>query len=84
MSLSWNSVFFPGSLFLLEDAQTFLRKRKLCPKKLCHLRGSPQFLGNILGTIAAENQAKPSTATQEKTRRINILLYFFQILDLAI
>jgi hypothetical protein len=39
---------------------------------------------NILGTITAENHLRQSTATQEKTRRISNLLYFCQILDLAI
>ena len=33
---------FPRPLLLLEDARTLLQKRKLCPKKLCHPRGSPQ------------------------------------------
>src|SRR5216683_6219759 len=28
--------------------------RKLCPKKLCHSKGSPQKLGNNLGTNVAE------------------------------
>jgi hypothetical protein len=32
----------PQTLLLLEDAKTLLRKRKLCPKKLCHSKGSPQ------------------------------------------
>src|SRR6202007_1528054 len=32
-----NAVPFPRSLLLLGDAKTLLRKRKLCPKKLCHL-----------------------------------------------
>src|SRR5882672_1401642 len=36
-----NAVPFPRPLLLLGDARTLLRKRKLCPKKLCHLRGSP-------------------------------------------
>jgi hypothetical protein len=35
-----NAVPFPRPLLLLGDARTLLRKRKLCPKKLCHLRGS--------------------------------------------
>ena len=40
-----NAVPFPRPLLLLGDAKTPLRKRKLCPKKLCRLRGSPQSLG---------------------------------------
>src|SRR6266581_5108116 len=36
-----NTVPFPSPLLLLGDAKTLLRKRKLCPKKLCHPRGSP-------------------------------------------
>src|SRR5882762_10299898 len=40
-----NAVPFPRPLLLLGDARTLLRKRKLCPKKLCRLRGSPHLLG---------------------------------------
>jgi galactose-1-phosphate uridylyltransferase (family 1) len=40
-----NAVPFPRPLLLLGDARTLLRKRKLCPKKLCHPRGSPQAFG---------------------------------------
>ncbi len=54
-----NAVLFPRPLVLLGDARTLLRKRKLGPKKLCQLSGSPQMLGNDLGTIAAENRPKP-------------------------
>jgi transposase-like protein len=36
-----NAVPFPRPFLQLGDAKTLLRKRKLCPKKLCHLRGSP-------------------------------------------
>jgi putative transposase len=45
-----NAVLFPRPLILLGDARTLLRKRKLCPKKLCHFRGSPHKSGNKLGT----------------------------------
>src|SRR6266567_6909746 len=44
-----NTVPFPSPLLLLGDAKTLLRKRKLCPKKLCHPRGSPHPLGSIWG-----------------------------------
>jgi hypothetical protein len=36
-------------LLLLGDARTLFRKRKLCSKKLCHLRGAPQKFGANLG-----------------------------------
>ena len=36
---------FPRPILLLEDAKTLLGKRKLCPKNLCHLRGSPHKWG---------------------------------------
>jgi hypothetical protein len=42
-----DAVPFPRPLLLLGDAGTLLRKRKLCPKKLCHLRGSPQAAASI-------------------------------------
>jgi hypothetical protein len=41
---------FPRPLSLLGDARTPLRKRKLCPKKLCQIRGSPQTSENKLRT----------------------------------
>jgi len=34
-------------LLLLEDARTLLQKRKLCPKNLCHERGSPQVFAQV-------------------------------------
>jgi len=40
---------FPRPLTLLEDARTLLRKRKLCPNNLCHLKGSPQYSKTALG-----------------------------------
>ncbi len=42
---------FPRPLTLLEDARTLLRKRKLCPNNLCHLKGSPQNVVNISRTM---------------------------------
>jgi len=45
---------------------------------------SDTSLGHNLGTELAANEIKPATATQEKARRINIMLDFFQTLDLAI
>jgi hypothetical protein len=63
---------FPRPLILLEDAKTLLRKRKLCPKKLCHSRGSPQGVGNNLGTSGAENRPKPAikaTLRHDETTR---------------
>src|SRR5215469_6072485 len=53
-----DAVPFPRPLLLLEDARTLLQKRKLCPKNLCHERGSPHKLGNNLGTNAAEYRTK--------------------------
>jgi hypothetical protein len=49
---------FPRPLLLLGDARTLLRKRKLCPKKLCQLRGAPQYIRynwgpNRLGQLEA-------------------------------
>src|ERR671923_585761 len=38
-------------LLLLEDARTLLQKRNLCPKKLCHLRGSPQNSRSNMGSV---------------------------------
>ena len=46
-----NAVPFPRPLLLLEDARTLLQKRKLCPKNLCHLRGSPQPFRSNFGPI---------------------------------
>src|ERR1700687_2779864 len=40
-------------LLLLGDARTLLRKRKLCPNNLCHLRGSP----HIQGPTGVQNSA---------------------------
>src|ERR1700730_833765 len=37
--------FSVRSLLLLEDAKTLLRKRKLCPKKLCHSKRHPTNFG---------------------------------------
>ena len=37
-----NQIRVGSPLLLLEDARTLLQKRKLCPKKLRHLRGSPK------------------------------------------
>jgi hypothetical protein len=31
----------------MPDARTLLQKRKLCPKNLCHFKGSLQKLGTI-------------------------------------
>src|SRR5438046_7314249 len=44
---------FPRPLTLLEDARTLLRKRKLCPNNLCHLKGSPHACEPILGLLSA-------------------------------
>jgi hypothetical protein len=46
-----NAVPFPRPLLLLGDAKTLLRKRKLCPKKLCHLRGSSLRFRSNFGPI---------------------------------
>ena len=40
-----DAVPIPRPLLLLEDARTLLEKRKLRPKTLCHLRGSPHSFG---------------------------------------
>ena len=48
-----DAVPFPRPLLLLEDARTLLQKRKLCPKNLCHQRGSP----HDFGPISVQNQA---------------------------
>jgi hypothetical protein len=34
-----------------------IRKRKLCPKNLCHLRGSPHYLVNLLGTSGSRGRS---------------------------
>ncbi len=47
-----------GPLLLLGDARTLLRKRKLRPQKLCHLRGSLQKFRNNKGTKASKYQVK--------------------------
>src|SRR4029077_10032594 len=43
-----NAVPFPRPLLLLGDARTLLGKWKLCPKKLCQLRGHPKNYGPIM------------------------------------
>ena len=48
-----NAVPFPSPLLLLGDARTLLRKRKLCPKKLCQLRGSPHATLSNLGPFGS-------------------------------
>src|ERR1700719_905775 len=62
---------FPKPFILLEDAKTLLRKRKLCPKKLCQLRGSPQALGNNLETIGPKSGPKSASSAGVNARRIN-------------
>ena len=73
---------FPRPLTLLEDARTLLRKRKLCPNNLCHLKGSPHLLRNNLGTIAAEYRAKSWYKTQRKARRTNNIAFYSQTSNL--
>src|SRR5260370_39183031 len=51
---STNAVPFPRPLLLLGDARTLLRKRKLCPKKMCQLRGSPHTLASKLRPTTAK------------------------------
>ena len=60
-------------LFLLGDARTLSRERKLCLRKLCRLRGSPQKHGNNLGTIAAKYRAISNDEMREKAFRTNNL-----------
>ena len=48
---------FPRPLTLLEDARTLLRKRKLCPNNLCHLKGSPHRTGTGCGNYDTRNPA---------------------------
>src|SRR3989449_7474059 len=45
-------------------------------KKLCHSKGSPQRIGNNLGTFAAENWPKSCIRTQDKARRANNIAFF--------
>src|SRR6266567_7250563 len=57
---------FPRPLLVLGDARKLLGKRKLCPKKLCHFRGSPQKSGSEMSPFAAEYRPKPACSTQNK------------------
>ena len=47
------------------------RKRMVCPKKLCQLRGSPQQVESILGPIGPEQQGKLGYRKYAEPRRIN-------------
>jgi hypothetical protein len=40
-----------GANDLRKEIQELLRKQKLCPKKLCHLRGSPHGFQSNFGPI---------------------------------
>src|SRR6266566_669561 len=53
-----NAVPFHRPLLLLGDARTLLRKRKLCPKKLCHLRGSPQQFPSNFRPIQGQDKQR--------------------------
>jgi hypothetical protein len=63
----------PQTLLLPGDARTLLRKRKLCPNNLCHLRGSAHKLGNNLGTNTTEYRANLCCKTWENAGRTNYL-----------
>ena len=74
-STTFRSIFCGGAaredqscdIVTLEKSDgVFGRHRKLCPKNLCRLRGSPQNLGNNLGTIAAK---KPAKIEHQDTRK---------------
>src|SRR6266436_1534608 len=73
---------FPRPLTLLEDARTLLRKRKLCPNNLCHLKGSPHQLGSDLGPITPKNHALSWYCMQEKTKRLSKMSFRLQIRSL--
>jgi len=68
-----STIVFPRPLLLLGGARTLLRKRKLCPKKLCHLRGSPQGNENNLRTKRPKYHAKCDYKTQVTARRCNTI-----------
>jgi hypothetical protein len=46
----------PDPFSLLGDARTLLQKRKLCPKKLCQLRGSPHLFRSNFGPIQGRDK----------------------------
>src|SRR6266702_6513733 len=76
-----NAVPFPRPLLLLGDARTLLGKRKLCPKKLCHFRGSPQESGSEMSPFAAEYRPKPACSTQNKAKRANEIVFLLLVRD---
>src|SRR5258708_30696079 len=45
--------------------------RSVCPKKLCHLRGSPQKLGSNLGPISPKHYQKSRSKKYAEPRQIN-------------
>jgi hypothetical protein len=65
----------PDPFSCLGDTGTLLRKRKLCPKKLCHLRGSPHNLGTTweqLGPNRDQNSANGADVKARQTNKIAI------------